>query len=58
MSCCDQFLMAKLLPRRTHVMVNMKIIQLGNKLVGIHILGLLALSYDLVSYLRLKLSAA
>ena len=43
--------MAKLLPGRTHVMVNMKIIQLGNKLVGIQILGLLALSYDLVSYL-------
>ena len=44
--------MAKLLPRRTHVMVNMNIIQLGNKLEEIQILGLLALSYDLVSYLK------
>ena len=61
MCCCGRFLKHlpdKLLPRRTHVMVNMKIIQLGNNLVGIQILGLLALSYDLVSYLRLKLSAA
>ena len=31
MSCCDQFLIAKLLPRRTHVMVNMTQLQMFQK---------------------------